>query len=78
MEPTLAGDLTLVDIEDGDETEITISAPLLARYKQTLATFLSDVRDYCMRRAMSYILAPTTLPFDTLIVDYLRRRGMVK
>jgi len=78
MEPEIAGDLTLVDVEDGDETDVTVSAPLLARYRETLSAFISGVRDYCMRRSMTYILAPTTLPFDTLVIDYLRRRGMVK
>lgn len=78
MDPTLAGDLTLVDVEDDDETEITTSAPLIRKYKDTLAAFVASVRDYCTRRAMTHILAPTTLPFDTLILDYLRRRGIVQ
>jgi uncharacterized protein (DUF58 family) len=78
IEPTLAGDLTLVDVEDQDETEITVSAPLLRRYKETLAAFISSVKDYCTRRGMTHILAPTTLPFDTLILDYLRKRGVVQ
>lgn len=78
MEPELAGDLTLVDVEDADEAEITVSVPLLKRYKETLSAFIAGLRDYCMRRSMTYILAPTTLPFDTLVIDYLRRRGMVK
>ena len=34
IEPEIAGDLRLVDSEDGDEAEITVSAPLMARYKR--------------------------------------------
>ena len=78
MEPTLAGDLTLVDAEDSDETDVTISAPLIRRYKETLAAFVSSLKDYCTRRGMTHVLAPTSLPFDTLILDYLRKRGVVK
>jgi uncharacterized protein (DUF58 family) len=78
LEPELAGDLTLVDVEDGDQTDITVSAPLVARYKETLTAFIASVKDYCSRRAMTYVLAPTTLPFDTLILDYLRQRGVVQ
>jgi uncharacterized protein (DUF58 family) len=78
LQPELAGDLTLVDVEDGDATDITISAPLLATYKKNLGSFISSIKDYCSRRAITHVLAPTSLPFDTLIVDYLRRRGMLK
>lgn len=78
LDPKLAGDLTLVDVEDADVAEVTISAPLIRKYKETLAAFVTELKEYCNRRAMTYILAPTTLPFDTLILDYLRRRGVVK
>jgi len=78
MNPELAGDLTLVDAEDEDETDITVSAPLLKRYKETLSAFVGSVKDYCTRRGMTHILAPTTLSFETLIVDFLRRRGVVQ
>lgn len=78
LDPELAGDLTLVDVEDADETDVTVSAPLLASYKKALSAFIAGIKDYCGRRAMSYVLAPTTVPFDTLVIDYLRRRGMLK
>ena len=44
LEPDLQGDLRLVDCEDGDVAEITVSGPLLKRYKQTLATFVESAR----------------------------------
>ena len=40
IDPDVQGDLRLVDCEDGDEAEVTVSAPLLKRYKQTLAAFV--------------------------------------
>src|SRR6476469_2228446 len=36
VEPALVGDLRLVDAEDDDIAEITVSAPLLKRYKENL------------------------------------------
>jgi len=78
LEPTLAGDLTLIDVEDADEADITVSAPLIRRYKQTLAAFVASIKDYCTKRGMTHILAPTSLPFDSLILDYLRKRGVVQ
>jgi uncharacterized protein (DUF58 family) len=78
MEPQFAGDLTLVDAEDSDETEITVSAPLLRAYRETLNTFLASVKDYCTRRGMTHIVAPTTLPLETLVLDFLRKRGVIE
>ena len=37
IDPELKGDLKLIDCEDDDEAEITVSRPLLDKYKQTLA-----------------------------------------
>lgn len=78
LEPDFQGDLRLVDAEDGDEAEITVSAPLLARYKQTLNAFVGSVREYCARRNMAYLLASTQLPFEQLVTRYLRQRGLVR
>jgi len=77
MEPQLTGDLKLVDIEDQDETEITISAPLMKAYQRTLQNFVGGLKQYAGRRGMNYLLASTSMSFDTLVLDYLRRRGLV-
>lgn len=78
VEPDVKGDLKLVDSEDGDVAEISVSAPLLKRYRQTLAAFLEGARDYCTRRGMEYLFAQTRLPVDRLVGNYLRQRGLVK
>jgi hypothetical protein len=78
IEPEIAGDLRLVDCEDGDEAEITVSAPLLARYRRTVEAFVESARAFCNRRGMSYLLARTDLPVDRLVMNYLRRRGLVR
>lgn len=78
VEPDLAGDLKLVDCEDGDMAEITISRPLLTRYRANLEAYCKGLRDFCVRRGMTYLLATTKVPFDQLVVNYLRQRGLVR
>ncbi len=78
LEPDVKGDLRLVDCEDADVAEITVSAPLLKRYQQTLAAFIGDAREFCNRRGMSYLLAKNQLPVDQLVSSYLRQRGLVR
>jgi hypothetical protein len=64
--------------EDADIAEITASAPLIARYKRTLATFIEGARTFCNRRGMNYLMARNDLPVDQLVSGYLRKRGLVK
>ncbi len=78
VEPELAGDLKLVDVEDDDFAEITVSAPLLARYKATLNAFVGGLKEWCTKRGITYIFTTNHNPFDKLILNYLRERGLVK
>jgi uncharacterized protein (DUF58 family) len=78
VEPDIAGDLRLVDVEDGDRAEVTISAPLLKKYKQNLAAYCEGLREFCARREITALTVRTDTPVDTLVLDYLRRRGLVR
>src|SRR3954453_21999362 len=78
VEPELVGDLRLVDVEDDDVTEITMSAPLLKRYKDNLNAFVAELKEWCTKRGIMYIFTTNQYPFDKLIMNYLRERGLVK
>lgn len=78
LNPELSGDLRLIDCEDGDIAEITVSRPLMDRYKRTLATFIDGAREYCTRRGMSYVMTATDTPIEQLVSSYLRKRGLVR
>lgn len=78
IDPDVTGDLRLVDCEDNDMAEVTISAPLLNRYKATLEAFTSGAQEFCGRRGMNYLLASNETPVKELMTGYLRRRGLVR
>jgi uncharacterized protein (DUF58 family) len=78
IDPDVKGDLKLVDCEDADIAEVTISAPLIARYKQTLNAFVEGAKTFCTRRGMNYLLARNDVPVDQLVSSYLRKRGLVR
>src|SRR5688500_2831960 len=50
LDPEVKGDLKLIDCEDDDVAEVTISRPLLDKYKRTLAAFVDGAREFCTRR----------------------------
>lgn len=78
IDPPLTGDLKLTDAEDGDEAEVTISAPLLKRYRETLAAFRGQLHQFCARRGVNYLFTSNQVPFDRLVLGYLRQRGLVR
>lgn len=78
LKPDLQGDLRLIDSEDADEAEITVSAPLMARYRRTLETFIASARDFCSRRGITYSMVSNQSPFEELVTTYLQKRGLVR
>jgi hypothetical protein len=77
IDPPLQGDLKLRDIEDGDMAEVSITQPLIKQYKANLNAYCLAVKDYLTRRGGTYLFASTAVPFDTLVLNYLRERGLL-
>lgn len=78
VDPPIAGDLRLKDVEDGDFAEVTIAAPLIKKYKATVAAYCQQLQEFCTQRDMGYVFAKSDLPIDLLLLDYLRRRGVLQ
>ena len=78
IEPKLAGDLRLRDVEDADLAEVTISRALINRYKQNLQAYCGGLREYCTRRGICYAFTSTQVAFDQLVLGYLRQRGLLR
>jgi uncharacterized protein (DUF58 family) len=78
VEPPMTGDLRLIDAEDGDMAEITITAPLLDRYRRTVEAFKSGLREWCAQRGIHYTFTTSDASFERLVLEYMRRNGLVK
>jgi len=78
VRPELVGDLRLRDVEDGDLAEITVNRALLNRYKQNLNAYCMRLKNFCTRRDANYLFAGTDVPFDRLVLTFLRRRGLLR
>jgi uncharacterized protein (DUF58 family) len=74
----LTGDLRLTDIETARGVEVTISPAAIAKYRENLAEFLDDCRGQCRSRGVAHFLVPTDTPIDRLVIDSLRRGGMMR
>lgn len=77
IDPDLQGDLKLVDVEDQDMAEVSITQPLLKKYKNNLNAYCLALKDFVTRRGGTYLFTSSKVPFDTLVLNYLRERGLV-
>ena len=78
LNPEISGDLRLIDAEDSDVAEVTVSRPLLTRYQKTLASFIEEAKSFCNQRGIAYLLANPEIPVDRMVTNYLRQRGLVR
>jgi hypothetical protein len=78
LSPNLQGDLKLVDCEDRDMRDVSISASLLNRYQQTLTAFIEQAKSFCNKRSIAYVPARSDESCDVLVNEYLRSRGLVR
>lgn len=74
----LNGDLKLTDLEDGDVAEVTITPALLRRYKQTLDAYCGTLREFCVRRDIMHMTIDSGTDMESLLLEYLRKRGLLK
>jgi uncharacterized protein (DUF58 family) len=72
------GDFKLLDVETGAEVEITADYDLLGRYRDGLAAWQEELRQFCGARGMHYVPVETSLPVEELLFAWLRQRGVLK
>ena len=78
LSPKLTGDLKLVDIEDADAAEITVSTALAKYYKRNLTAYCNELKDFCTRRGIVYVLANSADSVESLVLNYLRRIRLLR
>ncbi|MFP4105067.1 MAG: DUF58 domain-containing protein [Phycisphaerae bacterium] len=78
IDPQVSGDLKLTDMEDGDVAEVTISRELIKFYKRNLNAYCNDLKQFCTRRGVQHMLTNSGESMEMLVLNYLRRRGLVR
>lgn len=78
INPTVTGDLKLTDAETGETCEISTGERTLNAYRRTVQAFCNEIESYCRKRGIRHIRATTNIPFEDLILNYLRHRNFVR
>jgi len=71
--PAASGPSRLVDRESGATLRLTVDEPVLAAYRDRLAAFHGSVEAFCLRSGVEYLRAGTMVPFEDLVLRYLRQ-----
>ncbi len=78
LDPRLEGDLNLVDVETGQQAEITLDASARAQYAENLNAWLAEIAAYCHGRNVHYIPVTTSTPWEKLILQTLRSQELIR
>lgn len=78
VDPPVSGDLKLVDVETGQDAEITLDPMTLSLYRERLRAWQGEIAGYCARQGTHYIPVTTDLPWEKLVMQTLRVKGVVK
>ncbi|MEM9777971.1 MAG: DUF58 domain-containing protein, partial [Chloroflexota bacterium] len=78
VEPPLNGDFKLIDAETGAESEVTLDATTLREYRERVVGWQTEIAEYLGGRGAHYIPVITDQPWDELVLQTLRMRGVLK
>ncbi len=74
MNPTLGGDLRLIDSETDELRDLTVDAEALRAYHERLRGFLERAEAFCRTHELGYHRVLTDMPVEAFVVAQLRGR----
>jgi len=78
LDPPLAGDLQLVDIETNHAQDVSIDGGLRERYKARARQWIHSTQTDCRKHGIRYLDVITSQPWDQTLLLEMRRAGFVK
>ncbi len=78
VEPPLAGDLRLIDVESGAAQEVTIDGGMRQLYAERVQAWRDGIRAECVKRGVHYLPVTTDTAWEKVILYDLRKLGVVK
>jgi hypothetical protein len=72
------GELELIDIESGEALELGVSLETLAAYRARFSAWLAERASECRTRGIRYAQVRTDRPLAAVVLDDLRRAGVLR
>jgi uncharacterized protein (DUF58 family) len=77
VDPPLAGDLQLLDVETGAAQDVTVDLAMRDLYVNRLLAWRDTIARQCLKRGIHYVTVETSTAWETLILFELRRMGLI-
>jgi uncharacterized protein (DUF58 family) len=78
LDPPLAGDLQLVDVETGSSQDVSLDGGLRSLYRQRAQAWVQSIQSDSRKQGLRYLDIVTDRPWEQVILLELRKAGMVK
>ncbi len=78
LDPPLAGDLRLIDVETGQAQEVSLDGGIRTLYRRKVESWLDEIQVECHKRGVRYIPINTAQPWDDIVLLGLRKAGVLK
>jgi uncharacterized protein (DUF58 family) len=77
LDPSLLGEVTLVDLEGCGELSLHIDQQIIRNYRKELATFFREIRQTCHREGLGYTMISSNNPLVRVLHHDLRKGGLL-
>ena len=78
LEPPLAGDLRLVDVETGQAQEVSLDGSLRGLYRRRLRLWQEEIQAGCRKRNIRYLPLQTSIAWEKVVLSEMRKAAIVK
>lgn len=78
IEPPLAGDLRLVDVETGQTQEVSLDGSLRDLYLRRVLAWQEEIQSYCRKHKIRYLPVRTDYPWEKLVLQEMRKASIVR
>ena len=73
IDPSFSGSFQFADCESGSKVNVTMDPPVVDAYRSRLRRYFNDFESFCLNHSMEYVRSSTVVPFEDLVLKYLRQ-----
>jgi uncharacterized protein (DUF58 family) len=77
-DPPALGPTQLSAVEESGRLSVETNAAIMEQYRRQWHDFCRELEKTAMSRQTTYVQAPTTLPFERLVLEALKRAGVLQ
>lgn len=75
--PAVRGEVRLLDAESRSAVEVSADGPTLDAYARARDAYFAAIEAFCLRHQIDYLRTTTSIPYDDLLLRYLRIGGLI-